>query len=158
MKQIKWTTIGLAALMSAGLAACGSTPEPVYQTEQILEWYEYEGNLVIRVKSNGCSNEDNFYFYEPNPRRGNQVELELVRSIADNCRRYVGDYLDSDTVVYSEEPDPNYARGSAFPADRPVGLHQGELVSYPRDWLREYYNVPLDAEIEIINPVRPNVD
>ena len=156
MKPNNMKTVALASFMGVSLAACGSTPtREVYEVEQILEWYEHEGNLVIRVKSNGCSNEDSFYFYEPNARRGNQVELELVRSVADNCRRYVGEYLNSDTVIYSEEPDPNYRTGEAFPADRPVGLHQGALVSYPREWLRDYYNVPLSAEIEILNPVRP---
>ena len=100
MKPNNMKTVALAAFMGVSLAACGSTPtREVYEVEQILEWYEHEGNLVIRVKSNGCSNEDSFYFYEPNARRGNQVDntegeevwrdivLPFPGSHPDSCRK-----------------------------------------------------------------------
>lgn len=154
MKRHVSKFLGLTAGLLV-LTACESTPEPVYQVEQVLDWYEEDGDLVVRVHSNGCSNEDSFYFYEPNPRAGNVVQLELVRSIADNCRRYVGAYLGSDTVLPHEMPEGDSRLGDPFPIDQPVGQPQGALVSYPREWLAQYYNVPMDAEIVLINPVRP---
>lgn len=96
--MIRMTAIAALAFAAFGLAGCatgpvddpraGFAPEPL---EPVLAFREdVEGDLVVRVQSNGCTTKDSFdVFVTGSAAGGWSFDMVLTRLHADRCRAFL---------------------------------------------------------------------
>ncbi|WP_019959602.1 hypothetical protein [Woodsholea maritima] len=95
MAVMKWMRTGLGlTVVTLGLAACGHSNYPPYEPpytpvgEAVYGWrLEANGDLVVRVRSSGCTNDASFEPYvEGGP--GWDFDVELIRIHEDLCEAF----------------------------------------------------------------------
>ncbi|KAA5804506.1 hypothetical protein F1654_00400 [Alkalicaulis satelles] len=83
-------SMALAGLLALALGACHTPAGPDYQhvSEPVYDWrLNRDGELVVRVPSNGCTTRDSFYTdVRGSGAQGWNFDVTLVRIHPDYCR------------------------------------------------------------------------